>query len=350
MSERLHKVLAQHGIGSRREVERWIAEGRIQINGVIAKAGDRYETGDRVQLDGREVGKRLDFVAAPQVLAYHKPQGQPIERTSARQSAGASEHPPEVVEESAEERLPVQRGSRWLPINPMHPGDSGLLLFTNDGALSYALTRQKKKIPATYMVRVHVRGGVAAAPVMPTTLRLDNETIVFTEVSVSSSPEGESESGNIWYRVVMPRADKRAAVRALFVSHELTVSRMMQVAFGDITLTKEMPRARHVTLKPAQVEGLYALAQLKMPAANHPAVKRSGRQDAPGLKETHPVTSLTAQEARAATRTRRPARVTASAAPASSRPRGPQQRAALRRAPGGGSNRPSRPGARGPKK
>lgn len=353
MSERLHKVLAQHGIGSRREVERWIAEGRIQINGVLAKAGDRYATGDRVQLDGKDVGKRLDFVATPQVLAYHKPQGQPIERSTApRKNAEGVEYPPESIEESAEERLPAQRGSRWVPINPMHPGDSGLLLFTNDGALSYALTRQKKKIPTTYMVRVHVRGGVAAAPVMPTTLKLDNETIEFTEVSVSSSaPEGEGESGNIWYKVVMPRADKRAAVRALFVSHELSVSRMMQVAFGDIALTKEMPRARHVALKPVQVESLYALAQLKMPAAaaHRPAIKRSGRHGASEDKDAG-VPSFTAQEARAATRARRPARVASNAMPEASRPRGPQQRAALRRAPGGGSNRPSRPGGRGPKK
>ncbi len=341
MSERLHKVLAQHGIGSRREVERWIAEGRIQINGVIAKAGDRYEPGDRVQLDGREVGKRLEFTAAPQVLAYHKPQGQPIERAPAgRQVAEDSGQSPEVVAECAEERLPVQRGSRWLPINPMHPGDSGLLLFTNDGALSYALTRQKKKIPASYMVRVHVRGGVAAAPVMPTTLRLDDETIGFTEVSVSSSaPEGENESGNVWYKVVMPRADRRAAVRALFVSHELTVSRMMQVAFGDITLTRDMPRARHVQLKPAQIESLYALAQLKMPAAQGATAPRSGK-----------IFTAKTGQTRAATSTRRPPRAAADVTPPAPRPRGPQQRAAIRRSPGGGSNRPSRPGARGPKK
>jgi 23S rRNA pseudouridine2605 synthase len=352
MSERLHKILAQHGIGSRREVERWIAEGRIQINGVVAKAGDRYETGDHVLLDGRDVGKRLDFTAAPQVLAYHKPQGQPIERASTlRQPAEGSDHRYEVVEESAEERLPVQRGSRWLPINPMHPGDSGLLLFTNDGSLSYALTRQKKKIPTTYMVRVHVRGGLAAAPVMPATLKLDNEIIEFTEVSVSSSaPEGDSESGNIWYRVVMPRADKRAAVRALFVSHELTVSRMMQVAFGDIALTKEMPRARHVVLKPAQLESLYALAQLKMPIADdRSASKRGGRQDAPDIAVIRKKSGLTAQQARTATRAR-PVREAAGVTSETSRPRTPQQRAALRRAPGGGSNRPSRPGGRGLKK
>ncbi len=346
MSERLHKILAQHGIGSRREAERWILEGRIQINGVTAKTGDRYEVGDRVQLDGRDVGKRLDHVLNAQVLAYHKPQGQPIERRPADHQS--PDHAPETVDESVEERLPVQRGSRWVAINPMHPGDSGLLLFTNDGTLSYALTRQKKKIPTTYMVRVHVRGGVAAAPVLPTTLRLDNETIEFTEVSVSNTaPEGESESGNIWYKVVMPRADKRAAVRALFVSHDLTVSRMMQVAFGEITLTKDMPRARSVSLKPAQMEHLYGLAQLSVPV--NPALRPTRMNRSRGHGARHAgsdvsgeIPTLTAKELSAAGRVRRSAQaMTSTADQAAVRP--VQQRAALRRGKGGGSNRASRP-------
>jgi hypothetical protein len=239
-----------------------------------------------------------------------------------------------------------------VAINPMHPGDSGLLLFTNDGALSYALTRQKKKIPATYMVRVHVRGGIAAAPVLPTTLRLDDETIDFTEVTVSSSaPEGESDSGNIWYKVVMPRADKRAAVRALFVSHNLTVSRMMQVAFGEITLTREMPRARSVTLKPAQLAVLYALAQLKVPEnSQRPAagMKRATGHGSRSLRDESAPT-LTAEEARAATRAR-PVRSSVHSVSEKPDGRGPQQRAALRRGKGGGSNRASRPAPARPKR
>lgn len=354
MSERLHKVLAQHGIGSRREVERWIVEGRLLINGVVAKTGDRYQPGDRVQLDGRDVGRRLEHSVAAQVIAYHKPQGQPIERAAtARQSAEPS---PEVIEESVEERLPLQRGSRWVAINPMHPGDSGLLLFTNDGALSYALTRQKKKIPATYMVRVHVRGGAAAAPVLPTMLRMDDETVEFIEVAVSgSAPEGDSESGNIWYKVVMARADKRAAVRALFVSHGLTVSRMMQVAFGEVLLTKEMPRARHQALKPAQIQHLYALAQLKMPvddSRHPPGPPRGGGQDARAQGDAESAVfsrrrDFTAQEARAASRAPRARQGEPDTGPVA---RGPQQRAALRRGAGGGSNRPSRPGPTRPKR
>ena len=281
MSERLHKVLAQHGLGSRREVERWIAEGRITLNGQIAKTGDAYNDGDRVQLDGRDVTKRISRVAAAQVLAYHKPQGQAIKD----QSAASNEHEAEpITGETVLDRLPVQRGSRWLPINPMHAGDSGLLLLTNDGALSYALTRQKKWIPTSYLVRVHVRGGLAHAPTLPTTLQLDQEKIEFTKVEAVGDPlEQDTESGNVWYQVDLARADKRAAVRALFVSHDLIISRMMQVAFGPISLTKEMPRSRHVALKPAQLEQLYALAKLPVPAVpgvlKRKAVKKPTNRD-----------------------------------------------------------------------
>jgi len=255
MSERLNKVLAQHGIGSRREVERWITEGRLELNGKKVKLGDRYEEGDRVLLDGRDVTRRLTIQSAAQVLAYHKPQGQLIER-----SGVTSEDDIDNVDpgETVMDRLPKQRGVRWVPINPMHAGDSGLLLLTNDGKLSYALTRQKKNIPTIYMVRVHVRGGLTSAPQLSTRMLMDNDVIDFTSVEATGG-----EGDNVWYKVTMPRADRRAAVRALFASNGLTVSRMMQVAFAGIELTKDLPRSRHQLLKPAQLERLYEAAQLK---------------------------------------------------------------------------------------
>ena len=148
----------------------------------------------------------------------------------------------------------------------------------------------------------------------------------------------------------MPRADKRAAVRALFVSHDLTVSRMMQVAFGEIALTKEMPRARSIPLKPVQIASLYALAQLTMPV-NPARPVRSPRRGRHGPREDdQEITTLTAQEARASTRARGPARAGAKPHTETTAVRGPQQRAALRRGKGGGSNRASRPAPAGTKR
>lgn len=278
--ERLHKILAQHGIGSRREVERWIAEGRVQLNGRIAQVGDRYQESDRVQLDGKDVTKRLQTAAAPQVMVYHKPQGQALDREHGNTVEGEGMKSSDG--ETVQDRLPAQRGVRWLPINPMHPGDSGLLLLTNDGTLSYALTRHKRRIAAAYMVRVHVRGGVSAAPQLSTSLRLDNETVEFTEVECVDNTDGDSESeratDNVWYKVALARADKRAAVRALFVSHGLTISRMMQVAFADIELPHDLPRSRHRLLKPAQVAKLYTAAELEVPRNDHAPRHERGDQ------------------------------------------------------------------------
>ncbi len=299
MAERLHKVLAQHGLGSRREIERWIVEGRLTLNGLLAKTGDAWTEGDKVQLDGRDVTRRLERKVAAQVLAYHKPQGQPIEANDGRTAvttdeellpAVQAEARRDVFTESVHSRLPRLRGSRWVPINPMHAGDSGLLLFTNDGALSYALTRQKKWIPTSYMVRVQVRGGLANAPELPATVTLDDGVVTFEKVAVVGDPmleaEGESvsASGNVWYRVDMARADKRAAVRALFVSHNLSISRMMQVAFGPVSLTKEMPRGRHVVLDDKQLQRVYELAKLPLPV--QPGVM-TGKFSGKPLKRTH---------------------------------------------------------------
>src|SRR5688500_17784748 len=110
MSERLHKLLAQHGLGSRREIEKWMLEGRVVLNGRAAQPGDRYSSGDRVAIDGRDITSRLKLQsAAPSVILYNKPQGQPIA------AAGEDEASGQTVMES----LPSVRGARWLVINTM---------------------------------------------------------------------------------------------------------------------------------------------------------------------------------------------------------------------------------------
>ena len=86
MSERLHKLLAQHGIGSRREIEKWMLAGRVLLNNQRAQPGDRYNNGDRVVVDGRDVTTRLRITSAPQALIYHKPQGQAITAAISRRS------------------------------------------------------------------------------------------------------------------------------------------------------------------------------------------------------------------------------------------------------------------------
>ncbi len=287
MHERLQKILARHGLGSRREIERWIAEGRVTVNLEPAQIGAQYRPGDRIAIDGKEVTARLNIEVASQVLLFHKAQGQPITPDERRNkpaidAADGVEYPVDSAE-TVMDRLPSIRGSRWVPINPMHAGDSGLLLLTNDGNLGFALTRRKRWIPTAYMVRVLAPNDADDAtslvprrvPEIPPHVSYDsgkgNETVEFTKVE----PTGGSEGANLWYRVELPRADHRAAVRALFESRDLKVSRMTQVAFGSIELPRDLPRGRHRALSADQVASLYALAQIDVP----PPPKKEDRVD-----------------------------------------------------------------------
>jgi len=252
VSERLHKLLAQHGFGSRRELEKWMLEGRVELNGRPAQPGDRYSSGDRVAIDGRDISGRLKVTAAPTVLLYNKAQGQPI--TGAGEDAAASK--------SVMESLPSVRGARWLVINTMQAGDSGLMLVTSDGRLADALRRRAETIPAAYVARVLVPTPEFDVSSLPRAVRYDEETIEFESIE----PAG-GEGTNRWFRVESRRTHRRAAVRALFESRGLKVSRVIQVQFADIELPRDLPRGRHRELPHDRVEALYALAELELPEA-----------------------------------------------------------------------------------
>jgi 23S rRNA pseudouridine2605 synthase len=273
MSERLHKLLAQHGFGSRREIEKWMLEGRVALNGRAAEPGDRYSSGDRVAIDGRDVTGRLKIsAAAPGVLLYHKPQGQPI--TSAGEDAESGK--------SVMESLPSVRGARWLVINTMQAGDSGLMLLTSDGRLADALRRRAETIPAAYVARVLVPTPEFDVATLPCVVNYDEETIEFESIE----PAG-GEGTNRWFRVESRRTHRRAAVRALFESRGLKVSRVIQVKFADIELPRDLPRGRHRALGQNRVEALYALAELELPKVEErPAARPRKRRPAPDRRAT----------------------------------------------------------------
>ena len=135
MDERLHKLLAQHGLGSRRQVESWITEGRVLVNGRPAEIGQRVRTGDKIVVDGRDVTKRLHAPTELQVIVYHKPSGELLRRQAGDEREGV------------EMRLPALRSGRWLPVNALGFGEDGLLLMTSDGSLMSAVTRKAAEIP-----------------------------------------------------------------------------------------------------------------------------------------------------------------------------------------------------------
>jgi 23S rRNA pseudouridine2605 synthase len=273
MPERLHKLLAQHGFGSRREIEKWMLEGRVVLNGQAAQPGASYSSGDRVAIDGRDVTSRLKIsAAAPSVLLYHKAQGQPI--TSAGEDGASGK--------SVMESLPPVRGARWLVINTMQAGDSGLMLLTSDGRLADALRRRAETIPAAYVARVLVPTPEFDVTALPLVVNYDEETIEFESIE----PAG-GEGTNRWFRVESRRAHRRAAVRALFESRNLKVSRVMQVQFADIELPRDLPRGRSRTLSQDRVAALYALAELELPKMEErPAAKPRKRRPAPDRRAT----------------------------------------------------------------
>lgn len=266
-AERLHKLLAQSGLGSRREVERWMLEGRVLLNGVPAKPGDRFREGDRVMLDGREVGQRLSTAPLGKVIAYHKPQGQRVQPDPAADDA----EPIGPSSESVMERLPAIRGSRWLVINTMQPGDSGLLLLTTDGRLADALRRRSERIESAYMTRVLVPTPEFDISGLTPQVRYGEEDIEFSAIEAAGG-----EGTNRWFKVSATHAHRRAAVRAWFDSHGLTVSRVIQLRFGPIELPRDLPRGKHRNLPAEQIEQLYRLAELSLPvrAEREPARQR----------------------------------------------------------------------------
>jgi 23S rRNA pseudouridine2605 synthase len=273
MSERLHKLLAQHGFGSRREIEKWMLEGRVLLNGRAAQPGASYTSGDRVAIDGRDVTSRLKISAvAPAVLLYNKAQGQPI---SGGEEAASGK--------SVMESLPAVRGARWLVINTMQAGDSGLMLLTSDGRLADALRRRAETIPAAYVARVLVPTPEFDVSTLPLVVNYDEQAVEFESIE----PAG-GEGTNRWFRVASRRAHRRAAVRALFESRNLKVSRVIQVQFADIELPRDLPRGRHRALPQDRVATLYALAELELPQVeDRPrATPRGRRRPATGRRKS----------------------------------------------------------------
>jgi len=245
MSERLQKLLARHGLGSRRQIEEWIAAGRVLLNGAPAQLGDRFKPGDRLIVDGRDVTGKLAMESAGKVIAYHKAAGEVLK---------AGEEATSLLD-----NLPAVRGSRWLAINPMNAADTGLLLLSNDGRLVNALKRRSPVIAASYMVRVHVPGreeGIVPE-IAPRVLHDDRE-VEFISVTLTGG-----EGANLWYRVDAAHADRRVAVRSLFEAQGFKVSRLIQVGYGSIGLPEDLPRGRHRELTGAQVASLYELVGLE---------------------------------------------------------------------------------------
>ena len=262
MDERLHKLLAQHGIGSRRQVEEWIRAGRVLVNGRPAEVGQRVRISDRITVDGRDVSKRLAAAPSLRVILYHKPGG---EMTRGREGDDRAD---------VETRLPSLRSGRWLPVNPLGFGEEGLLVLSNDGTLASAIARNAGLQPVEYRVRVLRPREADDWPTMPLQIDVAGEAVLFSAVE-----RLEGAGTNVWFRVAAGRPLRRGALRALFDGVGLKVSRTLLVSWGPLALPRDLPRGRARDVDGPQLDALLALAGRQKPTRTRgPARGTRGRR------------------------------------------------------------------------
>lgn len=243
-TEKLQKVLARAGLGSRREMETAIADGRVKVNGKVATLGDRIETRDRVALDDRPVTLRAAEEVPRRVIMYNKPEGELCTRKD-----------PEG-RRTVFDRLPRLKGERWIAIGRLDINTSGLLLFTTDGELANKLMHPSTQVEREYAVRVMGEVTQANVKAMVEGVMLDDGPANFTDVQ-----EFGGEGINTWFHVVIMEGRNRE-VRRLWESQGLTVSRLKRVRYGNIFLDKRTKAGEWVELSQDEIDDLATTAGL----------------------------------------------------------------------------------------
>ena len=240
--ERLQKVMAQSGHGSRRNIEILIAQGHITINGQVAKLGDAVGPGDKVKLDGNLIQLRFG-VERPRVLMYHKPEGEIVTRDDPEKRA------------TVFDKLPKVHGGRWVSVGRLDLNTGGLLLFTTSGDLANNLTHPRFEVEREYAVRV--MGEVtdeAREKLLKTGVDIDGESCTFDSIE-----DRGGEGSNHWYHVVL-REGKNREVRRMMEAVGLMVSRLMRVRFGPVALPGFLKRGMMREMDEDQVIDLMAFA------------------------------------------------------------------------------------------
>ena len=239
--ERLQKVMAQSGHGSRRNIEILIAQGHITINGQVAKLGDSVGPGDKVKLDGKLLGLRFGE-ALPRVLLYHKITGEIVTRDD-------PEKRPTVFD-----KLPKVHGGRWVSVGRLDFNTEGLLIFTTSGELANRLTHPRFEVEREYAVRLMGEIDEEQKAKLLTGVEIDGESCKF-----DSLEDRGGEGANHWYHVIL-REGKNREVRRMMEAVGLMVSRLMRVRFGSVELPSHIKRGMMREMEEAEIQDLLAFA------------------------------------------------------------------------------------------
>lgn len=246
VSQKLQKVLAEAGLGSRREMEAWIAAGRITVNGEVATLGMRVTVSDQVRVDRRPLRQNTgqEF---PRILIYHKPEGEIVSRDDPGER------------KTVFERLPRLGNGRWISVGRLDFNTEGLLVFTTSGELANRLMHPGFSVEREYAVRVMGELTQDHLDQLTSGVELEDGPANFDRIV-----EEGGEHSNRWYRVVI-REGRNREIRRMFAVVGMMVSRLIRVRFGMINLPARVRRGQMLELDVHQVAAVLKWAGLPVP-------------------------------------------------------------------------------------
>jgi len=255
--ERIQKALARQGLGSRRQIESWIKEGSIQLNGEVVGLGQLVVAGDVVMHNGRKIIIRDLLPTLPRVLMYHKPEGEICSRSDPEGRPTIFDHAPGL------------KHSRWIAVGRLDINTSGLILLTDDGDLANKLMHPSSELQREYAVRVMGKATPEQLKKLTQGVQLEDGKARFEDIVEDVTDRGPSDkpaSFNRWYHVVLMEGRNRE-VRRMWEAVDLKVSRLMRVRYGSVLMTKSNRPGRFYELEPKDIRELAELAGIEYDAS-----------------------------------------------------------------------------------
>jgi len=255
--ERIQKALARQGLGSRRQIESWIKEGSIQLNGEVIGLGQQVQAGDVVMHSGRKIIIRDVHPTLPRVIMYHKPEGEICSRSDPEGRPTIFDHAPGL------------KHSRWIAVGRLDINTAGLILLTDDGDLANKLMHPSSQLQREYAVRVMGKATPEQLKQLTHGVELEDGKARFEDIVEDKGGDEfsrTSSSFNHWYHVVLMEGRNRE-VRRMWEAVDLKVSRLMRVRYGSVLMTKSNRPGRFYELDPKQIRELASLAGIEYDAS-----------------------------------------------------------------------------------